>query len=214
MFFFLQNKKILLWLDQHNGLIFFSELDSLWRMSIKNINLVSSINIYEIVVFRLNDFFVCAWLSLPTLESQLIVKAKSLRVWTFISITLQAHDQNHRQMKQSELHGLHARLKNQRVLEGLLKVLPCTNRRTLQAQSGWQATQKRRLYPCWIANEKLIQIRLRVAQDCKQNQGRWETFAVLRSNNQLRNQWRYSSTARGGNLKSSNHYLTWSCGRK
>lgn len=68
-------------------LIFFSELDSLWRMSIKNINLVSSINIYEIVVFRLNDFFVCAWLSLPTLESQLIVKAKSLRVWTFISIT-------------------------------------------------------------------------------------------------------------------------------
>ena len=58
-------------------LIFFSELDSLWRMSIKNINLVSSINIYEIVVFRLNDFLVCAWLSLPTLESQLISSKKS-----------------------------------------------------------------------------------------------------------------------------------------
>ena len=68
-------------------LIFFSELDSLWRMSIKNINLVSSINIYEIVVFRLNDFFVCAWLSLPTLESQLISSKKSESLNFYLNTT-------------------------------------------------------------------------------------------------------------------------------
>lgn len=92
-------------------------------------------------------------------------------------------------MKQSELHGLYARLKHQRVLEGLLKVLPCTNQRTLQAQSGRQTSSKRKLYPCSIIHENVIQIRLKIVRDRKQHKEQLKAFEILRSNYQSLNQW-------------------------
>lgn len=136
-------------------------------------------------------FSLCAWLFLPTTQSESQLQSRNENLWESEPFYLQyyKHDQNHRQMKQSELHGLLARLKHQRVLEGLLKVLPCTNQRTLQAQSGWQATQKRKLYPCSIIHENVIQIRLKIVRDRKQHKEQLKAFEILRSNYQSLNQW-------------------------